>query len=84
MKDIEAMDMEANAEDQLENEIMEALRILDQAFVPHKQAEMIKRVFDEMSRNGRFPYFGSMSIYELGRIHGIRAERKRRKRGSAA
>lgn len=62
-----------------EREVAEILRILNQAYVPWEQISNIKRVYDKLSRSGKDGFAGSMGVYELGRIHGIRAERKRRK-----
>jgi hypothetical protein len=62
----------------MEREAAEIQRILGQMYVPFKQMWLIKRVYDTVSDNGVSPASGAMSVYELGCIHGIRAERKRR------
>lgn|GEM_PF-2929730 len=81
-KILESVEKISNGDILKESEYLEILRLLEQARVHSGQKGLIKRVFNEMSDNGASPTFGSIAVYELGRIHGIRAERDRRKRGS--
>ena len=77
--ELEKSNVTATTEEILkEREAVETQRILDQMYVPFKQMDLIKRVYDEVSDNGVSPVSGILSVYELGRIHGIRSERKRR------
>lgn len=77
--DLEKSNVTATTEEVLkEREAIETQRILDQMYVPFKQMDLIKRVYYEASDDGGGPVSGILSVYELGRINGIRSERKRR------
>lgn len=80
MEKLESKIKEKTAPILMEHEYLEALRLLDQAYAPFSKIGFIKQVYDKMSNKGVNPVFGAMAIYEIGRINGIRAERKRRKR----
>lgn len=64
-------------------EFDEILKILGQARWPWKHIKTIKRLFDEKNTGNSGTLWGSINVYELGRIHGIRQERERRKKRQA-
>ena len=77
--DLKKSNVTATTEEVLkEREAIETQRILDEMRVPWEQMDLIKLVYYEASDNEVSPVSGILSVYELGRIHGIRAERKRR------
>lgn len=80
MKKIVANTTATSEEIQWEREFEEMTRILGKARLPWQQLEMIERVFARSSDKLTNSYWGSINVYELGRINGIREERERRKR----
>ena len=75
----------ASAEESLkEREVEEILRIIGQSNTRSSLVGIIKRVYDKESGNGRDVTWGAMATYEMGHIHGIQSERKRRKEAQIA
>ena len=82
MKKIVASATATSREIQREHEFKEAMKIIEQSYLHLDQAWLMKRVYEKYSSNGHLG--GVMSVYELGRVVGIRQERERRKNGRAA
>ena len=61
-----------------QREVEEMLRIIGQSYTCPSLVDVIRGVWDKTSSNGQGVIWGAMATYELGRIHGIRSERKRR------
>jgi hypothetical protein len=72
----------ASAErDLVEREMAEAQKFLVEAPIPlGSTVALIKRVYDKEINDKQGSLWGAITVYELGRIHGIRSERKRRKK----
>ena len=76
---LEKSNVTATSEEVLkEREVEEMLRIIGQSNTHSSLVDTIRGVWDKTSSNGQDVTWGAMATYELGRIHGIRSERKRR------
>lgn len=66
----------------INNEAEEIVRIFDQTGLFFWPVNLIKQTHDKLRSKYNDNCFPILGVYLLGYIHGIRAERKRRKRKS--
>lgn len=81
--ELEKSNVTATSEEVLkQREVEEMLRVIGQSYTHLSQVDVIRGVWDKTSSNGQDHFWGVLNVYEMGRIRGIRSERKRRKKES--